>query len=265
MSGVKTLKNAIEESVRSSLVNFCGTASQQISEYLRTKHDVEVSAEEICAVWEMPYRTPNTPGPAGSSVATVLPSIPSYFQATESPAKAKRGGGRGKKGANDDLPQCSYKLVRGKSAGQQCANKVCGDPSIPGGDRYCKACLKKSTVKAELETPTGKTTIAPPSLPNSAIPVAEEQPQKGGELEVNAIEGREGWYQEQKHGFVVQQTSDGNIVAHSVMNSDGSERPLTESEKVIARGLGLAIVETKTTIPSMPPIPHIPQVQVPLS
>lgn len=257
MSSAKTLKVTIEDAVRRTLTDFCSVACQQLSTHLKDKHDVEISPEEIGEVFEVAYKTPSTPGPAGSTVATVLPNmgVPDYFKISgDSPAKPKAKGGRSKK-ASSDAPTCSYKMTRGKNSGQNCPNKIAGD-SVKGGDRFCKSCLKKAAVQAELANPEDKATLTPPTAPGSTIPVAEEVEEKSTDLEAYPIEGREGFFKEAKYGFTIQQTLDRGIIAHSI-EVDGKERPLNDAEKKIAIEMGLSVVETKET--KLPPVMAVPR------
>ena len=105
---------------------------------------------------------------------TQMPNIPNYYSGTGVTTPKKKGG-RTKKVTDPNLPICSYVMARGKSAGQQCNNQVVGDGTTVGGDKYCKACLKKAAVKQELEKSPSKLTVQPPVLPGSVVEFPEEK------------------------------------------------------------------------------------------
>ena len=263
-----SVKTAFEGTVKS----FCSDVTHQISEWLSKNKGVEVSAEELSAALECPFKTPSTPGMNGSSVQTVLPNVmPSYFSSTESPSAtgAKKRGGRTKKVVDPSLPGCVYKTTRGKTPGTQCPNRVAGG-SVPGGDRYCTACLKKTSVQKDIAESAPSSTVQPPQLPGSAVSIEPSVSEPPPELTVTEIPDRPGWFREGVHNFLVQQIDEGTVLCHSVFNSNGTQRNLTEPEKKIATAMGLSIVTPTVSIPlptipktSLPAIPTIPNVQLP--
>jgi hypothetical protein len=270
------MSSSVKQVFENTTKNFVSDFSHQLSDWLKNHKEVEVSAEELCSVFDAPYRPPSTPGMNGSSVQTVLPnvnSMPLYFS-NESPssssAGAKKKGGRAKKVVDPNLPKCAYKMAKGKNAGAPCPNTVSGAAGILGSDRYCTPCLKKASVQKDLAESGPSTTVQPPSIPGSSVNVEASSSEKTPELSVVEIPGRAGWYKEQTHNFCVNQEEGGQIVAHSVLTDNG-ERPLTEPERKMALNMGLQVVTPKVSLPtipksgiSIPTVPTIPNVTLPL-
>lgn len=254
-----SVKNAVEENLKSAVHHVCGNYSRQLSEWLQENKKVEVSPEEICSAWDIPYRPPTTPITAGVPAQTQLPN---YYSGAVSPAKKR--GGRTKKTANPDGPKCEYKMTRGKNPGKRCENAVLGDETN-GADRYCKNCITKTTVQKLLEKPDNKSTVQAPSIPGTSIHVGEDTTSKADkEINVVSIEGKDGWFKEVNHGFIVQQDSDANIIAHEIEDADGNRRPLNDADRKLALDIGFQIVNTeattltvKTTIPNIPDVAEV--------
>lgn len=258
---MSSVKSVFEETVKSTVENFCATFSHQMSEWLKDNKDVEVTPEELCSAFNINYRHPSTPGvPAGASVQTTLPNIPNYFGAGVSPAKKK--GGRTKKDPNPDLPKCEYVMTRGKSSGNRCENPVQGDGTL-GADKYCKGCLKKAAVKSKLEDAPAKSTVQPPSLPNTSVKVTDEPTNMATELSVVAFQ--DGKFRETTHGFIITQKEDGTLFTDQIIDNE-TLRPLKENEKKIALSLGLEVLHSDSAvkIPAVPSIPSVPQISMPL-
>jgi hypothetical protein len=254
---MSSVKSVFEETVRSTVDNFCATFSYQMSEWLKENKEVDVTPEELCSAFNITYRQPSTPGvPTGASIQTTLPNIPNYFTGGVSPAKKK--GGRAKKEANPNLARCEYVMTRGKSSGNQCENQVQGDSTL-GADRFCKGCLKKAAVKAQLEGAPAKSMVQPPSLPNSSVKVTEESASGSNELQVVAI--NEDTYRETNHGFIITRKSDGSLVTDKV-EDNGVFRDLKENEKKIALDLGLQVLHQDSVVklPAIPSVPSVPQI-----
>ena len=261
-----TIKNTFEETVKTTVNNFCNTISHQLSTWLKENKDSECSPEEICKALDVPYRPPSGL-PSGATIQTQMPNLPSYYAGTG--VSPKKKGGRTKKPVDPNLPICEYTLKRGKNPGQRCSNQVSGTAS-PGADRFCKQCLKKTAVKSLLEEESEKTTVQPPLLPGNTVEVTNQEETKSEELSVVPIDGREGVFREVNHGFIVRQEDDGSIVAFEIDDS-GTFRKLNETEKKIAEGLGLQVisekveekVEEEKVEEVTPTVPEVPQVVVP--
>lgn len=248
-----SVKSILEESVKNTVTNFCGGFSHQLSGWLKENKEIEISPEELCQAFEIPYQ-PSTPGsyPNGSSVQTKMPNMPNYYAGTGA-TTPKRKGGRSKKTVDPNLPTCSYVLVRGKNSGAKCPNPVSGE-DIKGGNEYCKQCLKKAAVKTALEEGTSKPTVQPPQMPGSVVDIPTNVPEKNDELQVVEIPGEPGLYREVTYGFIVQPNSeDGSITALSI-DDNGTRRDLRENERNIALKLGINVVNSDSVpVPKTPP------------
>ena len=258
-----SFKNVLEDNVK----NFLGAACEHLSKWLQDEKNVEVTSEELCIVFDLPYKplgTPTSGLPNGASIQTQMPNLPNYFSGVTTP---KKRGGRTKKALDPNLPQCAYKMLRGKNPGQQCPKQVLGDGSL-GADTYCKDCLKKAAVKSVLEGTSAKPTVQPPSMPNSTVDIPEQVEKKDNELQVTDI--GDGFYQEVTHGFIVKPEDDGSVTALYI-DDKGSRRELKEDERKIAKGMGMNVVEPKpvplpsapNTSNSLPQIPQISTLQLP--
>jgi len=259
---MSTVRNTFEETVKCFVAN----CSQQLSEWIREHKDVDISPEEICAAFEVPYRQASTPSMSGSSIQTVLPNMPSYYSGTVSPAKKK--GGRTKKTVDPNASKCEYKMTRGANSGKTCDTPVSND-GTPGSDRFCKACLKKAAVKSIVEGSSTKSTVQPPQVSGNSISIDSNPQEKNEELQVVNIPGQEGWFRETNYGFIVHPETTGSITVHKIEDKKGGQRDLNENEKKIAKSLGLEIVNNEaisiptlptlqTNIPMIPTIPNIP-------
>lgn len=269
-----SVKTHVETSLKSTVDSLISAYTRQLSTWLSENKEVEISPEELCVAFEVPYK-PQTPGvPGGTGIVTQMPNLPNYYSGTGVTTPKKKGG-RAKKTHDPNLPPCSYVMARGKSAGQQCTNPIVGDGTTPGGDKYCKACLKKAAVKQELQKSPSKTTVEAPTLPGSVVEVPEEKATKEEELSVIAIDGEEGLYRETTHGFIVQaDPTDGSIIALSI-DDNGNRRDLRHDEQQIALGMGMRVmssvpmpetVKTETSEKSETvEIPPVPQVAIPPS
>lgn len=274
-----SVKSVLEENLRGVVQNVVSGYSSQLSNWLREHKDVEVSPEELCAAFEVPFKTPQTPGgvPSGAQISTIMPNLPNYY-AGSGVTTPKKKGGRAKKTVDNNLPTCSYVMARGQNVGKQCNNSVVGDGVTQGGDKYCKACLKKAAVKSSLEGNTSKSSMHAPSIPGSTVEIPSSVASKNDELQVVAIPGQEGRFREVHHGFIVEQTSDGSVTAIAIDDND-VQRDLRPDERAIALSLGINVVNIESVslptvvpkasgIPSIPQVPQIPNlstVQVPKS
>ena len=255
MSNVSA-KNAFEQTLKNAVDGFWSGFSHQLSDWLRENKGVETSPEEICSVCNVPFRPASTP--AGSTVTTVMPNIPSYYSGTVSPAKKK--GGRSKKPADPSAAKCEYTMSRGKNQGQRCDAVVANDGTV-GSDRFCKACLKKAAVKALVEGSSSKSTVQPPHIPGTTVAVSEDASPQSTELNVVQIPDRDGYFREATHGFIVHQTKEGTIVAEKI-DDNGVERDLNDNERKIAVNMGLQVQNKVIKISTLPAIPTIPNIAV---
>jgi len=250
---MSSVKNIVEETIKETVNNVCSNYSRQLSEWLQENKNVEISPEEICVAWDVPYRTPSTPGiPSGAAVRTQLPD---YYSGTGTVSPAKKRGGRSKKVEDPSASKCQYKMTRGKNPGKCCDNAVLGDGTL-GSEKYCKSCLKKAAVQKLLEKPDDKSTMQPPSIPGNSVKVPKETDIDKEEISVIEIEGKPGWFKEQKHGFIIEQKTDAVILAHEV-EENGEVRKLNENDRKLALAIGFQVVnndetEIYTDIPNIP-------------
>jgi hypothetical protein len=263
---MSTVRNTLEETLKSTVNGIVSNHAHQLSDWLRENKDVDVSPEELCTAFDIPYRPVSTPM-SGSSVQTVLPNMPSYYSGTVSPAKKK--GGRTKKTVDPNAAKCEYKMTRGKTPGKSCDAPVANDGSN-GSDRFCKACLKKAAVKALIEGSSTKSTVQPPQMSGNSISIDSVPEEKSQELQVVPIPGQDDWFKETVHGFIVHQDSNGAITAHKIEDKKGGQRDLDENEKKIATNLGLQVINkeaisiptlpvlSNSNVPMIPTIPNIP-------
>lgn len=209
--------------------------SARLSEWLRENKNVEVTQEEICKVFEVPYK-PQVSG----NIPTQMPNLSKYSVNTNAP---KKKGGRRKKVYSEDHPRCIYKYVRGANEGKQCGSYVLMDGSI-GSDVYCKACIQKQGVKKLLMSKP-KPVVKPPTINGSVFPVQEEDEDEV--YKINAVKIDEDTIKETKYGFILKKAGEGNYLAVSV-EENGAYRDLTPAEIKIAVSIGLSVVEKDTSV-----------------
>lgn len=257
-----SVKNILEDNLRGVVQNVVSGYSNQLSNWLREHKDVEITAEEICTAFEVPFKTPQTPGaPSGAQITTIMPNLPNYYAGTGVTTPKKKGG-RGKKVVDNNLPMCSYVMARGLNQGKQCPNPVVGDGVTQGGDKYCKICLKKAAVKSSLEGTSSKSVVAPPVLPGSTVEIPSNVSSKNDELQVLAMPDHPGRFREVQHGFIVEQNSDGSITAIAI-DDNGVHRDLRPNERAIALNMGINVTTPEIPLPtvvsnSIPTVPQIP-------
>ena len=253
-------KNIFEETIKTTVNNFCGNYAAHLSSWLNENKNVEVTPEEICSCFDVPYKPPSTPGV--HSAASIQTQLPNYYSGAVTPSKKK--GGRTRKNIDPNAPQCEYTLSRGDNSGARCKNPVYGEEGVIGADRFCKACLRKAAVKKILEKPDDKPVVKPPTREGDSISCDNKPANKSEELSVVQIDGRPGFFKEENHGFIVEQTEDGQIITHAI-EIDGEERELNDDERTIAINLGLRVANKKVTLSTNPgstSIPIIPNVEV---
>ena len=261
MSNDKNAKNVFEDTLKTTMNNFCSNYSNHVSQWLSEEKNIEVTPEELCSCFDLPYKPPSTPGISAASIQTQMPNY--YANTGAITPSGKKKGGRTRKNVDPNAKKCEYKMTRGKSEGKQCENPILDDENVIGGDRYCKQCLGKAAVKKILEKPDDKPVVKPPTREGDSVSCNDKQKSKPDELSVVAIEGKPGWFREENHGFIVEQTDAGEIVAHRI-EVNGEERDLDEDEKNIAINIGLRLVK-KTTLSvnsNGSTIPVIPNVEV---
>ena len=86
---MSSIKNVFEETVANTVNGFCGTISTQLSAWLSENKQVEVTPEEICLALDVPFRG-SSAGMPGSTVQTVMPTLPNYYAGTGNPTPKKR-------------------------------------------------------------------------------------------------------------------------------------------------------------------------------
>ena len=253
-----SVKSIIEEQIKGSVETILSSYATQLSDWFNQNKDVEITPEELRQAFDVPLK-PVTPSTMSRGISTIMPDMPGYLAGSATP---KKRGGRTKKEVDPSLPQCEYVKTKGKDPGSQCGNKVLNDGSL-GADHYCKQCLKKASVKNKLEGDGVKTTVQPPNMPGSKIKVEKEPEEPTNELQVMPIDGRDGFFREANHGFIVEQTEDGNIVATAICPDGEEERPLNDNERKIAQGLGLEVIKPETPKAKMPTKLAMPVAQIP--
>ena len=252
-----SVKKVLEDSCRTMVESTLACYSTQVANWLRDNKDVEVTAEEVCQAFDVPFKPVSTT-PATPVSAAVTAAMPDYFAKNEVSSTPKKRGGRTKKTVDVNLPTCSYVMVRGKSSGKQCTGTVLGDGSV-GSDKYCKNCLKKAAVKETLEGNTTKATVQPAVLPGSTVEIPETNVAKNDELQVMPIPGQDGKFREMTHGFIVEPSSDGSITALAI-EDNGVTRDLSSSERKIATSMGLNLVVVEpVSVPTTLKVAAIPQ------
>jgi hypothetical protein len=255
---MSSAKNFVEDSVKTTVNNLILSISNHLSAQLATK-DIEMSPEEICALFNVTYRPASTPSyNTGASVQTQIPNLPGYLTgAGVSPAVKKRGG-RTKKTADPNGSTCKYVLSRGDKQGEKCGKPVAADGSL-GADEYCKGCLKKTAVKSILEAPSSKATVNPPVLPDSNVKIQESNEDvKEDTLNVVPLEGKEGYYRETRYGYIIQQAQNGDIICCGIEDGKGGKRSLTQDEKNRALNMGMQVPQEEVAVQI--PVANIPQV-----
>lgn len=247
MSTDSTAKTVFEETVKS----FVGSVSHHLSDWLKEHKEIEISSQEICTAFNVPFKPPVTPGlPSAASMSNVPIHMPGYMKGIG--GSPKRRGGRQKKIYDENHPKCIYTFTRGAKSGTRC-NQPCLLDESRGSDQYCKNCLKKAAVKNTLSQAPPKSKVAAPVLENG-VSVGTPKAKAPEQLDVVQIENQEGMYREVHHGFIVKQEEDGSLTTMQV-DVEGVCRELSEAERKIALNLGLNVVDNSTTSVPVPPVP----------
>ena len=255
----------VEQNFETAIKTVLSGSASHLSDWLKENKEVEVSAEEICVAFKVPFRPASTPSFGGGSLQSQMPNIPNYFStsgAGSSPAKKR--GGRAKKEVNNDLPNCEYEMTRGKSKGQKCPNKILNDGTL-GADRFCKACLKKAAVRDTLNKDSDKPTVQPPVLPGGSVKVSSEPQKPNDEVSVVEVPGQPGVYREQQYGFIITSPEEGIVIVHKI-DENGVVRDLNDAERKLALSKGYQVATVTQTAPAVPqlqaaaPAINVPQV-----
>ena len=245
MDSKNTTASAIFED---TIKNFVGTVSFHLSDWLKEHKEIEITSEEICTAFNVPFKPPITPGlPSAMSFQGNGINIPPYMKAGYSPKKK----GKQKVHYDENHPRCIYVFQRGKKEGQTCKTPVLNDGSL-GSDIFCKDCLGKASVKKDLEQNPSKSKVNAPSLNDNVISINSPKSKANEQIDVHKIDDKPGYFRTVKHGFIVFQDTDGSLSTMQI-DDNGTVRSLTEPEKETALDLGLNVVnENETPAPQIP-------------
>ncbi len=199
-----TLKDVFSTTITDFFVNQVAT---HLSEWLKANKSVDVSAQDICGAFNVPFtpRTMMAGLPQSANMPTQMPNLPGYFHGTG--ASPARRGGRKKAPVDPNAPKCVYQFQRGNKKGQVCAEAVANN-GAPGSDQYCKNCLKKKTVQNRINSGSaGRSTVQPPVVPGGMVPVPNQQPTVASDNTINVvpIPGHPDMFKDVNHGFILKQ------------------------------------------------------------
>lgn len=254
-----TLKDVFSTTVTDCFVNQVAT---HLSSWLKTNKAVEVSTQELCSAFNVEYTPrPTMAGlPQGANLPTQMPSVPGYYAGTGGPSPARRGGRR-KAPVDPNAPKCKYVFQRGNKKGNPCHDPVIGDGQ-PGGNDYCKACIRKKTVQNRIQGGgSGKSTVKAPSMPNGMVAVPEQPASGGDSNSINAlpIPGQPNMFRDVDNGYIIQSCSDGTLIALA-MEENGVQRGLTADERKRAQMMGMSLMEEQEVAPVNTAVPTIPTI-----
>lgn len=259
MATTTNLKDVFSTTVTDCFVN---QVASHLSEWLKTNKSVDVSTQDLCSAFNVPYtpRSAMAGLPQSAQMGTQMPQVPGYYSGTGGPSPARKGG-RKKAPVDPNAPRCIYKFQRGAKKGETCDEVVVGDDQ-PGGDSYCKSCIKKKTVQNKITSGTGgKSTVQPPVVPGGMVPVPDQEPSGSDSMSIDAVPlGPDGMYRDVNNGYIIKAYPDGTLVALSI-EDNGVQRPLTDDERKKAQTMGLSVVNEEapassgTTVPTIPTIP----------
>lgn len=278
MSETNTYKNYFNSALSEVIIT---GVLKRVSECAQQFKGVSINVDEMLLWLDAPAPLANStvkpPPTAAPMIQMQMPnmgqSLPSYLRGTGAvtPTGNKKGqgtgSGRGRKKAvvtstapDPELPPCKYVFQRGDRKGH-----LCGEPSEPNGSGYCKACLKKQSVKNDITQKPGSSPNDSSSQ-NQTIPDGmlisapiENNTTDSSELSLEVISDpeRPGFFIEQSKGFIIQQLPDGTAVAFAIADGQ-SERDLTNDERELALAMGLALSDDRQVVPQLPTIPQIP-------
>lgn len=221
--------------------------AEPLVEWFKTNKNVDVTKEEIASALGIVWQS----RPQPTMVRNPVTSIPNYAGAPVPIAPLKQQTKRPRrKQPEDTKPKCEYEYQRGNNQGKKCGRAVAGE-GTPGGDKYCKLCLKKGKVKEELTKGTfNKDIVAKPKIKGNVHVISNEN-QTDRQLDVLTYKFRSGYYYHTDTKFVLQTLNDNTGVVIGVDdNNDGNIRPLSKEEEDTALKLYLSIAEIATTTDS---------------
>lgn len=185
---------------------------------------VTITVEELMTLVSAPYSSNNnqiisaTPFSGGGAVPSIVAPRKPVTTST-SPCVASQ----------NPLPgKCSYRYKRGDNKGLFCTR-----PVAPGSV-YCTNCVK---TRKNLSKDTG---VVPGIAPNSVVQGYTVPEPQSAQLNVVVYDAERNLYREPTYNFIVHQQSDSSIVVLGRLSDDGQTFvPLSETEKEIAKSLGL--------------------------
>lgn len=219
--------------------------ANHLSGWLCRDKGVSVTPEEILDALNLPVNRKIIPSKNSTPMV-----VPSYFKGPGSKSGGKSGS-RSKNNTQNDA-KCTYTFTRGVSRGTQCG-KVTAGPSIPGGEKFCKACLRKQAVKEHLSTGNDEMdTVLPPTLDNNTSISESNESEKGITLKVIRYTFKENHFYLPEQKFVIKPLSNHeHVVIGCDYDNDGTITPLTEEEEKIAINMSLCVQSTTNNIPQL--------------
>lgn len=227
-----------EDTAKQFVVNF----STHLSNWLKINKDFEISSEEVCAAFNVPFKAPITPG---------LPPAMEY--GTNCQITTKRKSGKKKKLHDPNHPKCIYVYLRGKKEGQTCKTPVLNNGDV-GSELFCKNCLAKAGTQRDLEKIPSKSKIHPPSLDDNTVSVLDPQTKLKEKLDVHEIDDMPGFYKEVDNGFIVKvDETDNSLLTKQIFDEEtGEARSLTDEEKQKALSIGIDVENEQLSAPQIP-------------
>lgn len=234
---------------------FLDTILPSICNYLQQEKDVEVTVEELaaCIGVNTAVKTPRMPPVSGISMGGTSAAASSRRTPKASSAK------------DSNKKTCTWKLVKGDHAGEDCG-KTCAKDD--GGDYldYCRTHLKSAETRGNAKPKAGGSSA--PKMPGPKMPGAvpqpnpSKQPQKKTAKYFLTPEGELMAYLHELANLVVVKGSTGSlntVVGVCELTGENSEftdpnngqvksysvgtvRDLTEDETAYAKGLGFVVV-----------------------
>lgn len=213
--------------------------SEHISDWLKKNKKVEVTKEELFEACGYPMPTRPQPTMVRNPIPTAMPT---YAGAPIPITPAKQQAKRTRRKATDDnKAKCEYEYQRGNNFGKTCGRPVAGE-NEPGGDRYCKACLKKGKVKEELNKGTfNKDIISKPKI-KGEINVLPNDNKAERQVDVIHYKHRLDCFYNTETKYVLQTIDNAGAVVLGIDEQhDGQMRSLNKDEEDIAVSQGFTI------------------------
>ena len=250
------LKSVLTGTVADHFINH---VASHLSTWLKENKDVDITPEEISEAFDIPYTPkPTFAGlPQAGNIQTQMPNFPRHHGVSPSKKSERK---KKAQAADPNVPRCIYRFQRGRKEGT-----VCGEPvaqtNEPGGDKYCRTCIKKKTVTNILERKNNSVdTVKAPEIPNNAVPAVDVEPDNDeNTISAIPIPGHEGMYKDVNNGFILKEYEGGTIVALA-MEENGVQRPLTADERAKAQYLGMSLLDSPTPDQQGPMVPMIPTI-----